>query len=137
MSFIKIAAQQARQQGLAIVSDVLTYNNSSGYINQGVTIKQEIQIPQVSSLTSSPDSSPSPLAPLGMVGAGQNNINLPDPKLWAASSTSPNPSSNKSFAYDSSNNPPTSNNSTMGSSQSGSSSSQVKTSLSRCFCLSV
>jgi len=42
----QLAIQQARQQGLAIVSDSipLSYNSGSGY---GVTIKQEIQIPQV------------------------------------------------------------------------------------------
>lgn len=45
----QMAIQQARQQGLAIVSDSLplSYNNSSPYVSQGVAIKQEIQIPQV------------------------------------------------------------------------------------------
>jgi hypothetical protein len=45
----QLAIQQARQQGLAIVSDAipLSYNSGSSYISQGVTIKQEIQIPQV------------------------------------------------------------------------------------------
>lgn len=146
----QLAAQQARSQGL-IVSDVvpLTYGSgNSGYLNQGIaSIKQEIQIPQVSSLTSSPDSSPSPLASLGMVnggGGGGNgpggqggNISLPDPsKLWGAtSSTSPNSSSNNQksnqFAYDSSSNNQGGNNGGQGGmggngSQSGGSSSQVK-----------
>jgi len=147
----QLAAQQARSQGL-IVSDVvpLTYGSgNSGYLNQGIaSIKQEIQIPQVSSLTSSPDSSPSPLASLGMVnggggggngpgGQGGANISLPDPsKLWGAtSSTSPNSSSNNQksnqFAYDSSSNNQAGNNGGQGGmggngSQSGGSSSQVK-----------
>lgn len=159
----QLAAQQARSQGL-IVSDVvpLTYGSgNSGYLNQGIaSIKQEIQIPQVSSLTSSPDSSPSPLASLGMVNGGggggngpggQNggNISLPDPsKLWGAtSSTSPNSSSNNQksnqFAYDStSNNQAGGNNGGQGDmgggnrSQSGGSSSQVK-SLAKKICITL
>jgi len=45
----QLAIQQARQQGMSIVSDSipLNYNSGSGYVSQGVTIKQEIQIPQV------------------------------------------------------------------------------------------
>jgi hypothetical protein len=45
----QLAIQQARQQGLAIVSDSLplSYSNGSPYGSQGITIKQEIQIPQV------------------------------------------------------------------------------------------
>ncbi|XP_021950536.1 nuclear hormone receptor FTZ-F1 isoform X1 [Folsomia candida] len=120
----QLAIQQARQQGLAIVSDTLplSYSNGSPY-GQGVTIKQEIQIPQVSSLTSSPDSSPSPLATLGMVnGSGQSSINLADPKLWATSSTSPNSSSTKHFVYDSNN--PSANNSSIGNQHAGNDPSQ-------------
>ncbi|KAJ8930069.1 hypothetical protein NQ314_017175 [Rhamnusium bicolor] len=52
------------------------YNNQPGtspFAN--IHIKQEIQIPQVSSLTSSPDSSPSPIA----VALGQVNSNLVQP----------------------------------------------------------
>lgn len=52
----QLAVQQARHQGLSM-SDVgpMGYNTgNSPYGNQGVAIKQEIQIPQVSSLTSSP-----------------------------------------------------------------------------------
>lgn len=48
----------------------LNYNNQPGSSPfASIHIKQEIQIPQVSSLTSSPDSSPSPIAvALGQVG---------------------------------------------------------------------
>jgi len=45
----QLATQQTRHQGISI-SDVvpLGYSTGSGYVNQqGVTIKQEIQIPQV------------------------------------------------------------------------------------------
>ncbi|CAG7835619.1 unnamed protein product [Allacma fusca] len=118
----QLAAQQARQ-GINIISDVgpMSYNSNSPYVNQqGVTIKQEIQIPQVSSLTSSPDSSPSPL--LGMVN-GPSGINLSDPKIWATSSTSPNSPSSKAFAYDP--NHPTANNASLVSRQSGGDPSQV------------
>jgi hypothetical protein len=46
----QLQIQQARQSGgLAIVSDSIPLSySSSGYGGQGVTIKQEIQIPQVS-----------------------------------------------------------------------------------------
>lgn len=81
-------------------------------------IKQEIQIPQVSSLTSSPDSSPSPaavaaglattqsgtgagqhqlIAPSSQpaMSAGNNHLHNANPnlenKLWAANSTTPSP----------------------------------------------
>lgn len=111
----QLAVQQARHQGINIISDVgpMSYSpNNSPYVNQqGVTIKQEIQIPQVSSLTSSPDSSPSPLASLGMVN-GPSGINLADPKIWATSSTSPNSPSSKAFTYDP--NHPSANNASLG-----------------------
>lgn len=55
---------------------------------------------QVSSLTSSPDSSPSPtIASLTMANGGTPGI-LSDPKIWATSSTSPNSPSSKPFIYD-------------------------------------
>lgn len=48
----------------------INYNAQPGTSPFNIHIKQEIQIPQVSSLTSSPDSSPSPIAvALGQVGA--------------------------------------------------------------------
>ncbi|XP_045461924.1 nuclear hormone receptor FTZ-F1 isoform X4 [Harmonia axyridis] len=92
-----------------------------------IHIKQEIQIPQVSSLTSSPDSSPSPIA----VALGQVNSNLLQPassnqqpalqilnvsgahtsmvmgtenKIWGtpnSTTTSPHSLSPKAFQYDS------------------------------------
>ncbi|XP_063702799.1 nuclear hormone receptor FTZ-F1 isoform X2 [Culicoides brevitarsis] len=97
-------------------------------------IKQEIQIPQVSSLTSSPDSSPSPIAialgqvnqpnntatTLSLCGSGQSNnsssttntattipTQLSDSKIWMANSTtaSPHSLSPKTFNFDSSTNP--------------------------------
>lgn len=90
-----------------------------------IHIKQEIQIPQVSSLTSSPDSSPSPIA----VALGQVNNNLLQPassnqqsalqilnvsgahasilgaenKIWGtanSTTTSPHSLSPKAFQYD-------------------------------------
>jgi len=95
----QLAVQHARHQGMPLVESLAYSPNNSAY-GQGVTIKQEIQIPQVSSLTSSPDSSPSPtIASLTMVN-GAPGINLSDPKIWATSSTSPNSPSAKAFMYD-------------------------------------
>lgn len=87
---------------------------TSHYSN--IHIKQEIQIPQVSSLTSSPDSSPSPIAvALGQVASSNlvqpalqvlgNNAHssmVLDGKTWGASSvtTSPQSLSPKAFQYD-------------------------------------
>lgn len=51
------------------------YSSQPGTSPFNIHIKQEIQIPQVSSLTSSPDSSPSPIA----VALGQVNSNLVQP----------------------------------------------------------
>ena len=57
---------------------------------------------KVSSLTSSPDSSPSPMTSIGMVnGSGPSNM-MSDPKTWGASSTSPNSPASKNYVYDSS-----------------------------------
>ncbi|CAB0012215.1 unnamed protein product, partial [Nesidiocoris tenuis] len=103
-----------------------------GYAPVSNFIKQEIQIPQVSSLTSSPDSSPSPIAvALGQVSgsSGGNLCSLPssgnhhnsggnhhhphtvqvfsEAKLWPTSSPPPPPppanaSAIKAFGYESS-----------------------------------
>lgn len=116
----QLAAQTLRGSSLA---DTM-YNSQPGtspFAN--IHIKQEIQIPQVSSVTSSPDSSPSPIA----VALGQvNTSNLiqqasnqqpalqivgvpgapmvvgPDNKLWSANSTttSPHSLSPKAFQFD-------------------------------------
>ncbi|XP_026474814.1 nuclear hormone receptor FTZ-F1 isoform X2 [Ctenocephalides felis] len=60
-------AIQAIRGSLGGPGDVYGQGSTSPYAN--LHIKQEIQIPQVSSLTSSPDSSPSPIAvALGQVG---------------------------------------------------------------------
>lgn len=106
----------------------LSYNAQPGtspFAN--IHIKQEIQIPQVSSLTSSPDSSPSPIAvALGQVGAatlasssassqqpalqivqntaGSSNMILcQDNKLWHSANsttTSPHSLSPKTFQFE-------------------------------------
>ncbi|RZC34251.1 nuclear hormone receptor FTZ-F1, partial [Asbolus verrucosus] len=91
-----------------------------------IHIKQEIQIPQVSSLTSSPDSSPSPIAValgqvntstlvqqasnqqpalqiVGVPGAPTSMVMGPDNKLWASANsttTSPHSLSPKAFQFD-------------------------------------
>lgn len=98
--------QMSQRQGqVGSDSMPLNYISSSPYLGQGVAIKQEIQIPQVSSLTSSPDSSPSPLSnTMGIYnGSGQANLHLTDAKIWPTSSISPN-TSTKNFIFDSSNN---------------------------------
>ncbi|XP_070501501.1 nuclear hormone receptor FTZ-F1 isoform X2 [Chironomus tepperi] len=100
----------------------LSPSNYPPYTN--MHIKQEIQIPQVSSLTSSPDSSPSPL--IGHINISQNhapsttlpnngtstytttttNANIQntmaDSKIWMANSTtaSPHSLSPKAFSFD-------------------------------------
>ena len=69
-----MAAQTLRgsQYGAGLGSgDGVTLNYPAGGNFASLHIKQEIQIPQVSSLTSSPDSSPSPIAvALGQAGLG-------------------------------------------------------------------
>ncbi|KAL7307050.1 hypothetical protein TKK_0000791 [Trichogramma kaykai] len=67
--------QMIRQRQLALQTlgrvDTASYPNTVAPLFH---IKQEIQIPQVSSLTSSPDSSPSPAAvAAGLVGGNNNN----------------------------------------------------------------
>ncbi|XP_057671989.1 nuclear hormone receptor FTZ-F1 isoform X2 [Diorhabda carinulata] len=84
-----------------------------------IHIKQEIQIPQVSSLTSSPDSSPSPIAValgqpasnqqpalqiVGVPGGHSSMVMGPENKLWAqanSTTTSPHSLSPKVFQFDS------------------------------------
>ena len=112
--------QMMRQRQLALQTIRGSLGDPSSYpsaVTPFLHIKQEIQIPQVSSLTSSPDSSPSPAAvAAGLVttqaggGAGQhqliapssqptisggNHLHNPNPslesKLWAANSTTPSP----------------------------------------------
>ncbi|XP_019866488.1 nuclear hormone receptor FTZ-F1 isoform X1 [Aethina tumida] len=123
--------QMMRQRQLAAqtlrgsAGDSAMYNNPPGtspFAN--IHIKQEIQIPQVSSLTSSPDSSPSPIAvALGQVnnamvqpgsnqqpalqivqgGAPNSMVVVPENKLWAqanSTTTSPHSLSPKAFQYD-------------------------------------
>ncbi|XP_076764394.1 ftz transcription factor 1 isoform X2 [Xylocopa sonorina] len=112
--------QMLRQRQLALQTIRGSLGDPSNYpsaVTPFLHIKQEIQIPQVSSLTSSPDSSPSPAAvAAGLVttqagsGAGQHQLIAPssqpnisagnhlhnlnpglDSKLWAANSTTPSP----------------------------------------------
>nr|AJF93909.1 FTZ F1 beta [Leptinotarsa decemlineata] len=121
----QLAVQTLRGAGLG--GDI--YSNQPGtspFAN--IHIKQEIQIPQVSSLTSSPDSSPSPIAvALGQVnsalvqpasnqqpalqivgvqgGGGHTSMVLgPDNKLWGqanSTTTSPHSLSPKVFQFES------------------------------------
>lgn len=119
----QIAAQTLRGAGQLTHTDAM-YNNQPGtspFAN--IHIKQEIQIPQISSLTSSPDSSPSPIAValgqvssqmqisgaqqpalqiVGVPGGAPQNSGL-DQKLWGAANsttTSPRSLSPKAFQFD-------------------------------------
>ncbi|XP_059477884.1 nuclear hormone receptor FTZ-F1 isoform X2 [Neocloeon triangulifer] len=78
----------------------LSYSPNGGYspaaASSAMHIKQEIQIPQVSSLTSSPDSSPSPIAAqlMGnsvpqMIGSSNNLLNSGSGAFASAASTAP------------------------------------------------
>lgn len=130
----QIAVQTLQRASPYMLGDgvTLSYNPASSSPYGNLYIKQEIQIPQVSSLTSSPDSSPSPIAvALGQAGlsnvtanqppalqivAGSNssNTNPPsgasstpglDSKLWGtanSTTSSPHSISPKSFQFDSS-----------------------------------
>lgn len=123
----QIAVQTIRGHPLSDGQVAFGYN-PQGHFGNLHNIKQEIQIPQVSSLTSSPDSSPSPITvsfgqtasgnmiattqsgqppALQIVGAGGNptsNSLVPgDHKLWgSANSTTPSPNSisPKAFPFD-------------------------------------
>lgn len=123
-------ALQAIRGSMGVSDGVPSQLSPSGYQQSysNMQIKQEIQIPQVSSLTSSPDSSPSPIAlALSHVntaattamshGAPTNSsttttvTSLPnvstDSKLWLANSTtaSPHSLSPKTFNFDTGTNP--------------------------------
>ncbi|CAH0547142.1 unnamed protein product [Brassicogethes aeneus] len=125
--------QMMRQRQLAAqtlrgsLGDGAMYNSPPGtspFAN--IHIKQEIQIPQVSSLTSSPDSSPSPIAValgqvnsaivqpasnnqqpalqiVGVQGAPTSMVMGPENKLWGqanSTTTSPHSLSPKAFQFD-------------------------------------
>ncbi|XP_017774948.1 PREDICTED: nuclear hormone receptor FTZ-F1 [Nicrophorus vespilloides] len=120
--------QMMRQRQLAAqtlrggIGDMYQSSQSSSSPFGNIHIKQEIQIPQVSSLTSSPDSSPSPIAvALGQVSSntlsqavsnqqpalqivgvqGTPSMMMADNKLWANSTTtSPHSLSPKTFQFD-------------------------------------
>lgn len=121
----QLAVQTLAQRGSLGEGGV--YNNQAGSSPFGnIHIKQEIQIPQVSSLTSSPDSSPSPIAvALGQVNASAliqptsshqpalQIVGVPgvqssmlmgaDSKLWSnanSTTTSPHSLSPKAFQFD-------------------------------------
>ncbi|KYQ48783.1 Nuclear hormone receptor FTZ-F1 [Trachymyrmex zeteki] len=83
--------QLIRQRQLAIQTIRGSLGDPNSYstaVAPLMHIKQEIQIPQVSSLTSSPDSSPSPATVAG--GNHLHNLNPGlDSRLWAANSTTP------------------------------------------------
>lgn len=112
----QIAVQTLQRASPYILGDgvTLSYNPSSSSSPYGnLYIKQEIQIPQVSSLTSSPDSSPSPIAvALGQAGlsntaAGPNQP--PALQIVAGSNNSSSHSNNNN-----NNNPPSGTTSTPG-----------------------
>lgn len=125
--------QIMRQRQLAAQSLRGSLGEGGMYSNQpgtspfaNIHIKQEIQIPQVSSLTSSPDSSPSPIAValgqvnpnaipqqtssqqlalqiVGVPGTPNSMIMAPDNKLWGtanSTTTSPHSLSPKTFQFD-------------------------------------
>ncbi|XP_050312507.1 nuclear hormone receptor FTZ-F1 isoform X2 [Anthonomus grandis grandis] len=118
----QLAAQTIRGAQLQPEGLYSPQPGTSSYAN--IHIKQEIQIPQVSSLTSSPDSSPSPIAvalgqvsshmqlsgqqsALQIVGGVANNNPASqsqlDQKLWGtanSTTTSPHSLSPKSFQFD-------------------------------------
>lgn len=120
----QLAAQTLRGAGQLAGPEVM-YNSQPGtspFAN--IHIKQEIQIPQVSSLTSSPDSSPSPIAValgqvssqmqmppgtqqpalqiVGVQGSAPPNASI-EQKLWGAANsttTSPHSLSPKAFQFE-------------------------------------
>lgn len=123
----QLAVQTLRGSSLSADGMYGTQPGTSPFAN--IHIKQEIQIPQVSSLTSSPDSSPSPIAvALGQVnpsalaqppsnnqqpalqivgvpggGAPTSMVMGPDNKLWGSANsttTSPHSLSPKAFQFD-------------------------------------
>ncbi|XP_058791975.1 nuclear hormone receptor FTZ-F1 [Phymastichus coffea] len=92
--------QMMRQRQLALQTIRGTLGDPTSYPNTVAPflhIKQEIQIPQVSSLTSSPDSSPSPAAVAaglvttqagGVSGSGQQHMIAPSTQASLSSATS-------------------------------------------------
>lgn len=86
----QLAAQQlvVSRGGGSLSAEALTAYGSPASAHPGTSpfanihIKQEIQIPQVSSLTSSPDSSPSPIAvALGQVSGALSQAQQQSPQL--------------------------------------------------------
>lgn len=112
----QIAVQTLQRASPYILGDgvTLSYNPSSSSSPYGnLYIKQEIQIPQVSSLTSSPDSSPSPIAvALGQAGLSNTATGPNQPpalQIVAGSNNSSSHSNNNN-----NNNPPSGTTSTPG-----------------------
>jgi len=101
----QIAVQTLRGHSIQDNASAFGYQ-PSGHFSNLHSIKQEIQIPQVSSLTSSPDSSPGPITVASLLPSsqmsmnsgqiqvvGNPNITQQDHKMWgSANSTSPSPS---------------------------------------------
>lgn len=100
----QIAVQTLRGHSLGDGGVPFGYQPSS-HFNNLHSIKQEIQIPQVSSLTSSPDSSPSPITVASLLPSSQPSqssamqvmgspaMGQNDHKIWGtANSTTPSPS---------------------------------------------
>lgn len=108
--------QLLRQRQLALQTIRGTLGDPSNYpsaVTPFLHIKQEIQIPQVSSLTSSPDSSPSPAAvAVGLVttqanqqGAGQQHLIAPSSSAGTTITGSVTTASNHLHNNNPSNNP--------------------------------
>ncbi|RZC39645.1 hypothetical protein BDFB_007884 [Asbolus verrucosus] len=116
----QLAAQTLRAGSLG---DGMYSSQPATSLFTNIHIKQEIQIPQVSSLTSSPDSSPSPITValdqvntstlvqqvsnqhpalqiIGVHGAPTSMVIGPDNKLWVSATTSPHSLSPKAFQFD-------------------------------------
>uniref|UniRef100_A0A8D8PUI2 Nuclear hormone receptor FTZ-F1 n=1 Tax=Cacopsylla melanoneura TaxID=428564 RepID=A0A8D8PUI2_9HEMI len=97
----QIAVQTLQRASPYMLGDgvTLSYNPASTSPYGNLYIKQEIQIPQVSSLTSSPDSSPSPIA-VALGQAGLSNVTAsqnqpPALQIVAGSNSSSSSSNNK------------------------------------------
>lgn len=91
----QIAVQTIRGSAYSLGDGVtLSYPGGSSPFASLHHIKQEIQIPQVSSLTSSPDSSPSPIAvALGQAGLGSLALTTQGPAQ--SQQTTPGPSNSE------------------------------------------
>ncbi|XP_026687616.1 nuclear hormone receptor FTZ-F1-like, partial [Diaphorina citri] len=113
----QIAVQTLQRASPYMIGDgvTLSYNPASTSPYGNLYIKQEIQIPQVSSLTSSPDSSPSPIAvALGQAGLSNAATTPNQPPALQIVAGSNSSSSNNNNNNNNNNNPPSGATSTPG-----------------------